>query len=280
MQSIDVWWNATQLFLTDFKPPANSSFDFILENQVNYLMLSPKTFVSILNSTNLTESERDALIAGAPFDARNESTARIFYTVADYDESFWYYNFILFYSWNGCSNQAVAFGANGTNVVSNYLMCPTGVHEADIERVSVLVCKSDLQAKQVAYSQHSWVELRDCTAGNCPTDPETGNPVTYAGLEGHGNYPVSSPLDVYAYQEAEFRGKASFDNLGGVYISDRTLADPYKRWVPRPDNLVFVPTPQEIVEQVRRAMRVTGVYRTFLMLYLLRMSYELMLCCL
>ena len=40
-------------------------------------------------------------------------------------------------------------------------------------------------------------EARDCLAGQCVF--EDGHPVSYAGLEGHGNYFDSSPLEVYEY---------------------------------------------------------------------------------
>ena len=40
-------------------------------------------------------------------------------------------------------------------------------------------------------------ETRDCLAGQCVF--EDGHPVSYAGLEGHGNYFDSSPLEVYEY---------------------------------------------------------------------------------
>lgn len=50
---------------------------------------------------------------------------------------------------------------------------------ADLERVSVLVCKEDETIKQATYSQHSWEERRDCEAGQCVF--EDGHPVAYAG---------------------------------------------------------------------------------------------------
>lgn len=151
---------------------------------------------------------------------------------------------------SGCSSQAIALSINGSTTVSNYIMCPPGVHESDIEHVSVLVCKSDQQIKRVLYSQHNWVEVRDCTAPNdCPFDPETGNPVTYAGLEGHANYPEENPLMVYMVVSGDAAGFVTLNNLGGVYIGDRAIADPFKKWVPTPDNVVYIPPPQEIYDQ-------------------------------
>jgi hypothetical protein len=100
------------------------------------------------------------------------------------------------------------------------------------------------------YSQHNWVEVRDCTIPNdCPFDPETGNPVTYAGLEGHANYPEENPLMVYMVVSGDAAGFVTLNNLGGVYIADRAIADPYKKWVPSPDNVVYIPPPQVIFDQ-------------------------------
>lgn len=132
--------------------------------------------------------------------------------------------------------------------------CPIGVHEFDLERVSVLVCKSDREAKRMAYSQHAWTEERDCTLpaddpAGCPRNPDTGNFVTHASLEGHGNYPAASPLDVYQFLSGNISGApVSLNNLGGVYIADRTLVDPYKRWEPARNgsNLIYIPPPNVI----------------------------------
>ena len=121
-------------------------------------------------------------------------------------------------------------------------MCPNGVREADWERVSMLVCKSDWKIKRIAYSQHSWAEERDCTVeGQCPFDPETGNPITYAGLESHANYPESKPLMVHTFLNGSSFDGVQLQNLGGLYFGDRTLADPYRKWVPRPDLLTYIP---------------------------------------
>ena len=122
-----------------------------------------------------------------------------------------------------------------------------------MERVSVLVCKADREVKRIAYSQHEWTEERDCTLPSgdpqgCPRNPETGNFVTHAGLESHANYPTSSPLDVYEFVSGTIKGApVSLNNLGGVFIADRTLFGD-KRWEPEPDgsNLIYIPPPAEI----------------------------------
>lgn len=249
MQDMDVWYNASTVFLTDFKPYPNSTFNYVVENRTNEALLGPKTFASILNSTKLTQEERNAILAGAPFDADGRSTGKIFYTVMDYSDSLWLYNFNLFYSWNGCSNQAVALSFNGTEDVQQYLMCPTGVHEGDLERMSMLVCKSDQKIKQIAYSQHAWTEVRDCQQdGQCSFDEETGNPVSYVGLEGHANYPENSGLHVYYYQGSSIQGRGGFNNIGGIYIGDRTGNDANRTFVPTENNIVYIPPSWAILE--------------------------------
>ena len=103
MQDIDVWYNASELYLTDLLTYGNSSYDFMFDTPLNEILLGPRTFISLLNSTKLTTEEKNRLIAGAPFDANNHSTAKVFYTVYDYDDAFWMYSFNLYYSWNGRS---------------------------------------------------------------------------------------------------------------------------------------------------------------------------------
>lgn len=249
MQDMDVWYNASTIFLTNFKPYPNSTYNYVLANATNKALLGPKTFASILNSTTLTQVERDAILAGAPFDADGKSTGKVFYTVTDYSDSLWLYNFNLFYSWNGCSNQAVALSFNGTEDVQQYLMCPTGVHEGDLERMSMLVCKSDQKIKQIAYSQHAWTEVRDCQQdGQCLFDERTGNPISYVALEGHGNYPENSEFHVYFFQGSSVQGQGGIDNIGGIYIGDRTGDDPNKTFIPTQDNVVYIPPSWAIFE--------------------------------
>ncbi|KAI8107160.1 hypothetical protein M9434_001805 [Picochlorum sp. BPE23] len=249
LQDMNVWYNASTIFLTDFKPYPNSTYNYVVANTTNKELLGPKTFASILNSTKLTQEERDAILAGAPFDANGKSTGKIFYTVTDYSDSLWLYNFNLFYSWNGCSNQAVALSFNGTEDVQQYLMCPTGVHEGDLERMSMLVCKSDQKIKQIAYSQHAWTEVRDCQQdGQCLFDQTTGNPISYVALEGHGNYPENSEFHVYYYQGSSIQGQGGFDNIGGIYIGDRTGDDVNKTFIPTQNNIVYIPPSWAILE--------------------------------
>ena len=209
LQSMSTWFDQASVHLTDFKEYPNSTYNFILANQTNRDLLGPRTFATLLNATSDTDAaRRERVLLGAPF-VDGKSTADVFYTVTDYSDSLWMYNFNLFYSWNGCSNQNVALSFNGTTDVQGYIMCPAGVHEADLERMSMLVCKSDQKIKQIAYSQHSWNEVRDCQVeGQCLFDEETGNPISYVALEGHGNYPESpgAGFHVYTYYGSSLQG--------------------------------------------------------------------------
>ncbi len=130
-------------------------------------------------------------------------------------------------------------------------MCPAGVHEADLERMSMLVCKSEQKIKQIAYSQHAWSEVRDCQIdGQCQFDEVTGNPISYVALEGHGNYPESpgNGFHVYYYQGSSIDG-FPLENIGGIYVGDRTGDDPSKTWIPTPDNVKYIPPLWEIQEE-------------------------------
>ena len=114
------WWNKSELYLTDYRTPPGSAYDFILENETTEILLTPRTFVTVLNSSKVgNDEELAAILAGEPFDSANRSTANLYYTVVDYDqnENYWVYNFNHFYSWNGCSNQAIALSINGTKEV-------------------------------------------------------------------------------------------------------------------------------------------------------------------
>jgi hypothetical protein len=208
LQSMNTWFDEASVYLTDYRQFPNSTYNFIVANQTNRDLLGPRTFATLLNGTSSTDAEREQVLFGAPF-VDGKSTADMFYTVTDYSDSLWMYNFNLYYSWNGCSNQNVALSFNGTTDVQGYLMCPAGVHEADLERMSMLVCKSDQKIKQIAYSQHAWNEVRDCQVeGQCLFDEETGNPISYVALEGHGNYPESpgNGFHVYTYFGSSLEG--------------------------------------------------------------------------
>lgn len=245
-----LWYENADLRLWDLKPDFNSSYNDVqgFDLGPQGVLLLPRSFATILNSTKLNEEEVNTLLAGAPFDENGHSQANIYYTVEDLDEHLWLYNFNLYYSWNGCSNQEFAINADGEIERLQYLMCPTGVHESDWCRVSVLVCKSNLQMMQTSYSQHSWFETRNCEAGQCPT--EDGHPVAYSNLDGHGNYYEPSDLLVYAmfngtHGNSEF--PISMGNFGGIFIADRTASSD-KKFVPTQENVKFIPPINEIME--------------------------------
>eukprot|EP00963_Diacronema_lutheri_P002546 scaffold177_cov334-Pavlova_lutheri.AAC.49 len=244
------WYEKADMRLWDTLPDFNSSYKDVqgFDLGMQGLMLLPRSYVTILNSTKLIEAEMNEILAGAPFDENGQSQANIYYTVEDLGEDLWLYNFNLYYSWNGCSNQEFVINADEEVERLQYLMCPTGVHESDWCRVSVLVCKSNGQMMQTAYSQHSWFETRNCEAGQCPT--EDGHPVAYSNLDGHGNYYEPSDLLVYALFNGT-HGKSEFPiglgNFGGIFVADRTASSD-KKFVPSPENVRYIPPIDEIVE--------------------------------
>lgn len=93
LQDMDLWFSKTEYYLTDYQPPATSTYGFIMNENVTEIMLSPRTFVTLLNSTKLSKEEFDSLLAGAPFDEKNQSTAKVYFTVEDYNDALWSYNF-------------------------------------------------------------------------------------------------------------------------------------------------------------------------------------------
>ena len=172
------------------------------------------------------------------------SSADVYYTVQPYTSSdggqFWLYNYDLFFSWNGCSNQEFALAGIGT-APEQYVMCPAGEHECDLERLSVLVCASDFSIQYIGYNQHAWSEVRDCGATDdgqnpCNLDSETGHPIVYTALQSHALYPEDSGFHVYF-------------NLGPLYVGDRTGDDPTKKFVPTRDNIKFIESRVEDVPQ-------------------------------
>lgn len=197
LQSPDAWYAASSLFFPDLKNSTETAYRFLADAPPEdplRLSWATQTFVSLLNSTTASNDMKKELLAGAPFDAQNRSTARVFYTVSEQPGNLWLFNFNLYYSYNGCSNQALSLALNQSADVLNVIACPFGVHESDWERISVLVCKGGDRVSQVTYSQHSWAEQADCDAGECIL--EDGNPVSYVALNSHANYPAVSPLTV------------------------------------------------------------------------------------
>ncbi|KAF5840363.1 hypothetical protein DUNSADRAFT_17061 [Dunaliella salina] len=119
------------------------------------------SYLSILGNP-----EQDAIIRGAPLDDNGLSTARVFFNVYPLPgkSNAWVYNFHLYYAWNGCSNMAMSTAAQGGGQSTlEFVACPYSVHEADWERISVVVCpedQPDLTSEQEAGSKsnihHFW----------------------------------------------------------------------------------------------------------------------------
>lgn len=80
LQSPDVYYENAQLFLTDYLPRGNSTFDFIFESRGLAQAWLQRSFITLLNSTVLSEDEKQQLLAGASFDEAGHSTAKVYYS--------------------------------------------------------------------------------------------------------------------------------------------------------------------------------------------------------
>jgi len=80
---------------------------------------------------------------GAPF-VNGESTAKMFYNTFVNGNYSVVYNFFVFYTWNGCSNQMLLFNGkeDGEKVqrLLEYVACDIAVHEGVCVCVCVYVC--------------------------------------------------------------------------------------------------------------------------------------------
>lgn len=57
---------------------------------------------------------------------------------------------------------------------------------------------------------------------------------------------------MYEYLNGNVSGAAQLQNFGGLWIGDRTYADANRSFVPTPDNIKYIPPPEEILDKVMR----------------------------
>jgi len=160
------------------------------------------------------------------------------------------FRFSYFYPWNGCSNQLLALAVSGQYQASEYLMCPVGVHEGDVERINVWVCVSEWDdadpssaIKVAQYASHGWLDQYDCTKGQCSfeTDERGARRLrAFSSLSSHASYPQASPLYVYYKVDGFF-----ILNIDGLYIGDRT-SDQGPVFLPDASNTVWLPFEEEM----------------------------------
>ena len=74
MQDPEVWFNSSQQYLPDGQPKGNSTYDYIYDTLSTYLLMSPQSYLTVANNTELSEEQRQKIIGGASFDANNQST--------------------------------------------------------------------------------------------------------------------------------------------------------------------------------------------------------------
>jgi hypothetical protein len=90
-------------------------------------MFMYKTWLTTFLNEDLSLKEKRDLIAGAPFDPSNHSSASIVYTFyTEQQGNAWVFNFHPFYAWNGCSNQLLSLRFSGYCDVLEYYMCSPG----------------------------------------------------------------------------------------------------------------------------------------------------------
>jgi len=165
------------------------------------------------------------------------------------------FRFSYFYPWNGCSNQLLALAVSGQYQASEYLMCPVGVHEGDVERINVWVCVSEWDdadpssaIKVAQYASHGWLDQYDCTKGQCSfeTDERGARRLrAFSSLSSHASYPQASPLYVYYKVDGFF-----ILNIDGLYIGDRT-SDQGPVFLPDANNTLWLPTASEMTPEQR-----------------------------
>eukprot|EP00475_Leptophrys_vorax_P044626 TRINITY_DN9013_c0_g1_i5.p1 TRINITY_DN9013_c0_g1~~TRINITY_DN9013_c0_g1_i5.p1 ORF type:complete len:746 (-),score=152.93 TRINITY_DN9013_c0_g1_i5:134-2371(-) len=212
---------------------SNPSEVFSLIYSPTYRMFTLDSYMTLLNN-----SDYDQIVTGAAFDANGNSTASIYYTVIE-DESTntVVFSYNMYYAATGCSNQLMAANASSISnpMILNYLLCNLGLQEANWQNVRVRVCASSLEIVQIAYNQHSWNEILDCTQGECMFD-EANHPMVYAALNSHASYGYESDNIIYdKFQQ----------NLGliidGIYLVDRTMKDSERRFYPNDANVLPLP---------------------------------------
>jgi hypothetical protein len=74
----------------------------------------------------------------------------------------WVINYNFFYGWNGCLNMVFSsrvHRAASQDASLEYYFCPSGLHEGDWERLSLLLCPGEDKVQAALFSQHDFDAL-------------------------------------------------------------------------------------------------------------------------
>eukprot|EP00798_Chlamydomonas_sp_ICE-L_P016326 gene16326-22516_t len=216
--------------------------------------------------------------SGDPISPDGSSTAKVYYTIGDpniFNETMthaYVITYHYYYEHNGCSNQLYAMNLEGKFQGAEYFMCSIGVHEGDLERITLYVCQSDIEAlmadtsdkidsrdytQWIQYAAHSWSNTYNCQEGECngeETPDDITRPVSYTGLFSHASYPFPSPLVVYQKVQVDLLA-----HIEGMYIGDRT-SDQGAYFIPTAENTLYIKAVDEMSDAEKYGDLKWGAY--------------------
>eukprot|EP00798_Chlamydomonas_sp_ICE-L_P005524 gene5524-4157_t len=217
--------------------------DISREQGENYFNLyqtrtGPMNVASVLIDPEMQNFSTDYMnqkTGGDPLNIDGSSTAKVYYTIGDPGQfndtmtNSFVITYHYYYEFNGCSNQMFAMNVDGKYQGAEYFMCSPGVHEGDLERIT-LSCNGE------------------------ETPGGITSPVAYAGLFSHASYPWASPLVVYQKIEVQLLA-----NIEGMYIGDRT-SDQEAFFIPTAENHLYIKAVDEMTNAERVGDLKWGTY--------------------
>ncbi|KAJ9505303.1 hypothetical protein QJQ45_028325 [Haematococcus lacustris] len=189
------YYRAAQLYDRFYSPqpkpawPLNASGSAQLD-----AALLTRSFLTVLGTPH-----QEAVLAGAPLTQSGASTARVFYQALDLPGGAIAFTYNLYYAHNGCGNMVLSSSAGGRTSSLEFVACPKGAHEADWERVSLVVCPDAGGGQVVAalLSQHNHDTLISCrpgphsASGRCSFSQDAPHRLNvFVALNSHANFPA------------------------------------------------------------------------------------------
>lgn len=195
-------------------------------------------FSDTLNLTKLIETARDLnlglgkqnyfleqklakdYVDGAGFDDQGRSNAPIYYNMFQHPNGSWIINYFMFYAYHGASDIGVSMAVARSRPFVTFNLRPYGEHEGDWQSMSIMLCPSVSEVAKplaVSYTQRTWRQITDCTAGECVFYNDSIRPVGFVARASHSIYPSSSSRMIYKELRTEY-----FFLLQGVVALDET----------------------------------------------------------